>query len=190
MANFVYVIVDETTREGIVVDSGWETDPILGAVADMGATVKFVVASHEHFDHTQTLSELAGRTGGKVVAHENSPLECDIRVTNGEEIRFGRSKVKVFHTPGHTHDSITLYDGKHAFTGDTLFIGTIGRMSLSTAESMYRSLYEIICRLPESTTIYPGHDYGDVPFRSLGEEKKSNPYLMAEDLRSFLSSFS
>ena len=190
MANFVYLLLDEATREAIVVDSGWETEPILKVANELGAAVRFVVASHEHFDHTSTLRELAEKTGAKLIGHRDSPLECDKRVTDGEKLRVGKTKVKVLHTPGHTEDSITLYDGKHAFTGDTLFIGTIGKFDATTSEAMYRSLYEVLCSLPDTTVIYPGHDYGDAPFRSLGEEKRSNPYLMARDLRDFLSSFS
>ncbi len=190
MANFVYLVMDEKSREALAVDSGWEIDPMVDAAAQTGATLKFAVATHGHFDHTSTLQELGENTGAKVVAHEDSPLECDVRVSDGSELKLGNNKVKVIHTPGHTEDSICLYDGRNVFTGDTLFIGTIGRFEKSASESMYRSLYEVLPRLPSSTVVYPGHDYGDVSFRTLGEEAKANAFLMAKDFRGFQSLFS
>lgn len=190
MANFVYVLVDEASREAMVVDSGWEIGPIETAVRNSGAKVKFVVATHEHFDHVSTISELASKLGAKIVAHENSPLECDLRVREGDELKLGTKGIRVLFTPGHTEDSICLYDGKNVFTGDTLFVGTIGRFDRERAEAMYTSLHEVILKLPPSTIMYPGHDYGEVPWRTLGEEKEANPFLTMRDFRSFLSLFS
>ncbi|HKT21979.1 MAG TPA: hydroxyacylglutathione hydrolase family protein [Nitrososphaerales archaeon] len=190
MANFVYLVSDEESRQALVVDSGWETAPILKAADESAVDVKYVVATHEHFDHTSTIQELAGRLGAKVVAHRASPVACDVRVVDGSELALGRTGVRVLHTPGHTEDSICLYDGREVFTGDTLFVGTIGRFDSRRAAEVYRSLYEVILGLPEATEMYPGHDYGDVSHRSLKEEKEANPYLGCKDLRSFLSLFS
>lgn len=189
MANFVYLLMDAGSKEAMVVDSGWETEPVVRAAEEMGAKVKYVVATHEHFDHTSTLGELAERLGAKVVAHENSPVDHDITVANGQELKLGRKGVKVLHTPGHTEDSICLYDGKGLFTGDTLFVGTIGRFERETSKAMYDSLHDVIMKLPDSTVIYPGHDYGEVPSRTLAEEKAANPFLQTRDVRSFLSLF-
>jgi hydroxyacylglutathione hydrolase len=190
MANLVYLVIEEGSREAMVIDSGWETRPIMEAVAKSGAEVKFVVATHEHFDHVSTLPELAAAFGAKVVAHEFSPMACDVRVRNGEELRLGREKMTVLHTPGHTEDSICLYDGLEVFTGDTLFVGTIGRFDRERAEAMYNSLHEVILKLPPGTRLYPGHDYGEVRSRTLQEEREANPFLLTRDFRSFLSLFS
>ena len=190
MANFVYLVVEEKTKEALVVDSGWETKPIEEAASEAGAKVKFVVATHEHFDHVSTIPDLAERFGARVVAHENSPLRCDVRVTDGSEVRLGGRTVRVLHTPGHTEDSICLYDGREVFTGDTLFVGTIGKFDPERAEAIYNSLHGVILKLPGSTVLFPGHDYGEVKSRTLAEEKDSNPFLMTRDLRSFLSLFS
>jgi len=160
------------------------------AVGNTGAKVKFAVATHEHFDHVSTISELASKLGAIVAAHENSPIECDLRVRDGDELNLGGKGVKVLLTPGHTEDSICLYDGKEVFTGDTLFVGTIGRCENERAEAMYSSLHGVILKLPPLTVMYPGHDYGEVPWRTLGEEKAANPFLVTRDFRSFLSPFS
>ena len=185
MANFVYLLVEEESREALVVDSGWETQPVERAARDAGATVKFAVATHGHFDHVSTLRDLAERLGAKVVAHESSTIQCDVRVRDGQELRLGSEGVRVLHTPGHTRDSICLYDGRHVFTGDTLFVGTIGRFEAEDAAAMYASLHDVIMRLPPSTVMFPGHDYGGVPSATLEEERLSNPFLMADDFKSF-----
>jgi glyoxylase-like metal-dependent hydrolase (beta-lactamase superfamily II) len=189
MANFVYLLVEPKSTEALVVDSGWETAPIMKAVEELGAKVKFVVATHEHFDHTSTLDELAEKLGARVVVHKNSPIDHDVSVVDGEELKLGRKGVKVLHTPGHTEDSICLYDGKNLFTGDTLFVGAIGKFEREMSKIMYESLHGVIMKLPDFTVVYPGHDYGEVPFRTLGEEKALNPFLLVGDMRSFLSLF-
>lgn len=188
MANFAYLVLDEKTREAAVVDSGWETGPITGAAADAGAKVRYAIATHHHPDHTATLRELAEATGAEVLAHEDSPLDCDRRLRDSQMLKLGSTTLKIMHTPGHTRDGISIYDGMSVFTGDTLFVGAIGRFEREEGEPMFRSLSTIMS-LPGSTALYPGHDYGDVAHRTLKEERQANPFLMARDLRSFLSLF-
>jgi hydroxyacylglutathione hydrolase len=187
MQNFVYLLAEAPGGEALVVDSGWEIGPILDAVKDARVSVKFAVATHNHFDHTSSLRELADALGAKVVAHERSPIDHDLSVKGGDTLAVGKAKVKVVYTPGHTEDSICVYDGENLFTGDTLFIGNVGRTDLpgGSSEVLFRSLHDVILRLPPYTTIYPGHDYGDVPFRSLGEEAMSNPALSAKTYAEF-----
>ncbi len=189
MQNFVYLLGDELTREALVVDSGWETNSIVRQAQLQALIVKFVVATHEHYDHVSTVSELAGELGAQVVSHEVSPVPASVRVKHGDELFLGRASVRVLHTPGHTRDSICLFDGENLFTGDTLFIDSWGRTDLpgGSAAALFRSLHEIILKLPLRTVIYPGHDYGDVPSRRLGEESKVNPALLARDVGEFLS---
>lgn len=190
MANFVYLVFDEETKEGAVIDSGWETGPIELAVKEAGAGVKYAIATHGHFDHTSTLRELARTLGAKVVAHENSQMECDLRLRGDEELEVGRTTLKVMHTPGHTEDSICIYDGREVFTGDTLFVGAIGRFRREDAREIYTSLHDVLLRLPPRTVLYPGHDYGEVRSRTLAEEKASNPFLQVGSLNGFISAFS
>jgi len=189
MQNFVYLLADKRGGEALVVDSGWEIEPIIKAVKEAGVKVKFVVATHCHFDHVSTLKELADTLTAKVVAHELSPTEHDLSVKGGDDLRLGQHDVKVIHTPGHTVDSICLYDGENLFTGDTLFIGNCGRTDLpgGSMKEMFTSLHGVILKLPPSTIIYPGHDYGEVPFRKLGEEALSNPVLVAKSYDEFFS---
>jgi glyoxylase-like metal-dependent hydrolase (beta-lactamase superfamily II) len=187
MQNFAYLLVDEGSREAMAIDSGWETDPIVEAAEREKMVVKYAVATHEHFDHVTTLRELADRLGAKVVAHEASGIDADLRVRGGDALELGQVRVEVIHTPGHTEDSICLFDGRNVFTGDTLFIGNCGRTDLpgGSVRKMYHSLHDTILALPPETLIYPGHDYGNAPYRSLGEERKTNPTLLANSLEEF-----
>jgi glyoxylase-like metal-dependent hydrolase (beta-lactamase superfamily II) len=187
MKNFDYLLMDEVSREAIAVDSGWETNPVVAAAKEGKMKVLYAVATHGHFDHVETLSELAGKLGAKTVAHASSELTTDVRVKGGDHLKVGGKDVQIIHTPGHTPDSICLFDGSKLFTGDTLFIGNCGRTDLpggSTSE-LFHSLHAVLMELPGETIIYPGHDYGAVRSRSLREEMRLNPTLLARDLREF-----
>ncbi len=188
MQNLSYLLVDQGSREALAIDSGWETDPIVDAAEREKMIVKYAVATHDHFDHVKTLRELAERLGAKVVAHEASRIEADLRVKGGDTLELGQAKVEVIHTPGHSEGSICLFDGRNLFTGDTLFIGNCGRTDLpgGSVRKMYHSLHDTILALPPETLIYPGHDYGDTPYRTLGEERKTNPTLLARSLEEFV----
>lgn len=186
--NFVYLLVDEPSGEAMGIDSGWEIDPIVAIVRAEKLDLKYAVATHHHSDHTATLWQLGRLFDATIVAHSSSPLSHDCGVDDGDVLRIGEREVKVLHTPGHTEDSICLYDGNHLFTGDALLIGSCGRTDFvgGSPEQMFRSLHSVILNLPPETIIYPGHDYGEVPFRKLAAEAKVNPALLAKSYPEFL----
>jgi hydroxyacylglutathione hydrolase len=186
--NFVYLLVDDPSGEAVVFDSGWETDPILSVVREEKLEIEYVVASHHHSDHTATLRELARVFDAKVVAHRSSPISYDLGVEDGDQLRAGGLTVRILHTPGHTEDSICIYDGRNLLAGDTLVIGSCGRTDMlgGSPKEMYRSLRTVILKLPPETMVYPGHDYGDVPCRRLSDEFKLNPALSARTYAKFL----
>jgi len=189
MQNFSYLIGDEESREAIAIDSGWETDPITKLASAQGLRVKYACATHGHYDHVKTLGRLASELGADTVAFVGSDVNPKIGVRDGDVLKLGNLEVKVIHTPGHTPDSVCYYDGSHLFTGDTLFIDAWGRTDLpgGSSATLFASLHEVIMSLPEKTVIYPGHDYGVVPFRKLGEESRSNPALRARSVKEFQS---
>jgi hydroxyacylglutathione hydrolase len=188
MKNFDYLVMDDTSKEAVAIDSGWETGPVAGAAREGRMKVKYVIATHGHFDHVETLAELARKLGAQTVAHESSELSTDIRVRDGDELKMGGASIRVIHTPGHTRDSICLFDGKNLFTGDTLFIGNCGRTDLpgGSSSELYHSLHSVLMALPKEAIIYPGHDYGEVRSRTMGEEMKTNPTLLARSLNEFM----
>jgi hydroxyacylglutathione hydrolase len=188
MQNFAYLVEDEESQEAMAVDSGWETGPIVKVASGEGMRVKYVCATHGHFDHVDTMDRLARELGAETVAFQGSEVHPRVSVRGGDVLKLGNSEVKVIHTPGHTEDSVCYYDGRHLFTGDTLFIEAWGRTDLpgGSAAKLYSSLHDVIMALPSSTVIYPGHDYGEVPFRTLGEEARKNPAMRARTLAEFL----
>jgi hydroxyacylglutathione hydrolase len=188
MQNFAYLVLEERSMEALAIDSGWEIQPITRVTQGEGMKVKYVCATHGHFDHVETMEALASELGAATVAFDGSELRPQIGVRDGSSLRLGERVVEVIHTPGHTEDSVCYYDGAHLFTGDTLFIGAWGRTDLpgGSSEKLFSSLHDVIMRLPESTVVYPGHDYGEVPFRSIGDEAKKNPALLAGSIGEFL----
>jgi glyoxylase-like metal-dependent hydrolase (beta-lactamase superfamily II) len=187
MQNFAYLVVDEETHEAMAVDSGWETEPIVKLASDEGMRVKYVCATHGHYDHVKTMGRLAAELGAVTVAFEGSEVNPKVRVRDADTLKLGGNDVVVMHTPGHTEDSVCYYDGSHLLTGDTLFVDAWGRTDLpgGSAAKLFSSLHDVIMVLPTTTVVYPGHDYGEVPFRTLGEESQKNPALRARTVEEF-----
>jgi hydroxyacylglutathione hydrolase len=187
MQNFVYLVEDEASSEAIAIDSGWETKPIVELASSRGMKVRYVAATHGHFDHVKTLSQLAAELGAETVAFEGSEVDARIKVKDREVLKLGEKGVTVIHTPGHTEDSVCYYTGSDLFTGDTLFIEAWGRTDLpgGSPEKLYSSLHRVIMRMPATTMIYPGHDYGNVRFRTLAGEAVKNKALRARTFDQF-----
>ena len=111
-----------------------------------------------------------------------------IKLKNNDEIKVGNIKIKVMHTPGHTPGAICLLVENKLITGDTLFVNAIGRTDLAGGDAMklFESLQKLK-KLGDDVEVYPGHDYGEIPFSTIGGEKKTNPYFMCETKEQFLN---
>jgi glyoxylase-like metal-dependent hydrolase (beta-lactamase superfamily II) len=188
MANFTYIIADEETRDAALIDPSWDLDDIFNILKKEGWRAIYVINTHTHFDHVLGNDQVATIAGAKVIQHENSNLEKDIAVKDGETIQLGNIKIKVMHTPGHSKDSMCLVLDDLVFTGDTLFVGNCGRTDLPGSDpvEMYDSLFNRLARLDDKFTIYPGHDYGATPTSTIGHEKKTNYVLQPRSKQEFL----
>jgi hydroxyacylglutathione hydrolase len=187
--NFSYIIADEVTKEAAVVDSSFNAAEIINIIKSNGFSLKYIINTHGHSDHTAGNAELKSIFGAKIVAYNQSKANFDVPVQDGDTLTMGKIDFKIIYTPGHASDSICLLvDDKKLLTGDTLFVGECGRTDLSgsSAKSMYDSLYNRILKLPDSVQIYPGHDYGQKPYSTIGEEKKSNYTLQSKSLVDFI----
>ena len=163
MANFTYVIVDEKNNDSIIVDPSWNLEIIFEYLKKNSLSNKYILNTHSHFDHIFGNEQVKGITGAKVIQHKLSPLEKDIEIDDGEIIEFGDSKIKIIHTPGHSKDSICLIiDDKVMITGDTVFVGSCGRLDLPGGNpyEMFNSIYGKLVNLDGNLTILPGHHYG------------------------------
>jgi glyoxylase-like metal-dependent hydrolase (beta-lactamase superfamily II)/rhodanese-related sulfurtransferase len=204
-----YLVADDRTGRAAVVDPRRDVEPYLVAAGERGLRIELVLLTHVHADFVPGHTELAERTGAAIAMSELAPVDFPFRgLSDGETIRLGEVSLQVLATPGHTPESITLAVRERAgdvdpvalLTGDTLFLGDVGRPDLlgaagRTAEQMarelYRSLRTKILPLPDAVSVYPGHGAGSscgkalssATVSTLGEQRVSNYALapMSED---------
>jgi len=188
MANFTYVIADEKSKLAAVIDPSWDLEKVLNALKTNELKVKYIINTHTHFDHVLGNEQLAALTDAEIIMHKNSQLDKDIAVDDGDTIDLGNISMKVMYTPGHSKDSICLLAENKLFTGDTLFVGSCGRVDLpgGSASELYDSLFGKLVKLDDKIEVYPGHDYGSKPFSTIGDEKKSNYVLKPRTKEEFL----
>jgi hydroxyacylglutathione hydrolase len=205
MQNFVYLIGSTETRKVAVVDAAWEIEEIvrIAAADEMEITHAFV--THTHPDHVggrfagveiQGLTELLSKCKAKVVVHKAeaefltalSPSDI-IKAESGDDLNVGGVKIQLLHTPGHTPGSQCFLVDHRLVSGDTLFIGSCGRVDLpgSDPEQMYYSLTQKLKALPDETILFPGHNYADRSVSTIKEQKQTNPYFQFHSLKQFLA---
>jgi len=176
LRNFAYLIGDEKTKLAAVVDPAGAVDRIMELAESNGLKIIYVIDTHSHSDHTAGSQELASASGAKIAMHRKAGSTKHLAVDDGDVISVGELKIKVIHTPGHSHDGISLLVEDKLLTGDTLFVGECGRTDLpgGSSEELYHSLFGKLAKLDDDLEVYPGHDYGDRPHSKLGYEKKHN----------------
>ena len=187
--NFSYIIADDTTREAAVVDSSYNACEITRIIKAENLKLKYIINTHGHSDHASGNQELRSISTAKIVAHNLSRINPDIKVNDGDTLNIDTIQVKVIHTPGHTPDSICLLvNNQKLLTGDTLFVGECGRTDLpgGNSKSMYNSLFHKILKLNDNIEVYPGHDYGQKLSSTIGEERRSNYTLEPRSLSEFI----
>jgi glyoxylase-like metal-dependent hydrolase (beta-lactamase superfamily II) len=193
-----YIVSCEKTNKAAVIDPGGDEDRILDACRKNKLQVEYIIATHGHPDHVCGNGPIQVATGAKIVMHKDdaeffSQAEvksyfsmlgltqsppADILVEDGDTIIFGNEVLQVLHTPGHTPGGICLYNAPNCFTGDTLFVGGVGRTDFpgGSMDELSRSIREKLLTLPPETIVWPGHGYGGSK-STIGEEAKSNPYF-------------
>ena len=188
MQNFSYIVVDEDTRESIIIDPSWDLIELEMVIKENDLKIKYIVNTHHHFDHTLGNEAMAESTKAPIIQHENSELKHDITVKDGDVVAFGNSKLKVLHTPGHSKDSICLIGDGKIFSGDTLFVGNCGRIDLPgcSAKELYHSLFDVLYSLDDNLVMYSGHNYGHKETSTLGQEKITNMVMQKRTEQQFL----
>lgn len=193
-----YIVSCEKTKEAIIIDPGFdsrfEAEKIFKFVNDNAFTLKYVLNTHGHPDHTCGNRIVKEKFHASILIHEgdanmlgganekiaellgisNFSPPPDILLRDRDTVKFGKLTLKVLHTPGHTRGSITLLGGKQAFTGDTLFAGSIGRTDLlESSESDMKTSLRKLATLPNYILVYPGHG----PTTTIGTEKQRNIFF-------------
>ena len=182
-STYTYLLADEQTREAVLIDSVKEqVDRDLQIVDDLELTLVYTLETHVHADHITGASTIRDRLKTRSVVAAEGGASCgDLHVEEGDEVTFGRHRLRVLTTPGHTHGclSFVLDDQSMVFTGDALLIRGCGRTDFQqgSSKTLYHSVHEKIFALPDATLIYPGHDYKGRTVSTVGEEKRLNPRL-------------
>ncbi|MDH4223651.1 MAG: MBL fold metallo-hydrolase [candidate division Zixibacteria bacterium] len=190
-----YILGDDETLEGMVIDPGGEIDLIEKAIKQSNLRIKYIVLTHGHGDHIAVLAELKSKTGAQILIHHldaemlsepeknlsafsYNPVfapKGDRLLEDRDKIKIGNVELEVLHTPGHTEGSISLVTGKIIFTGDLIFYNSVGRTDLpgGSLQKLLRSIQEKILDKEDDMVIYPGHG----PSTTVGEEKSNNPFI-------------
>jgi glyoxylase-like metal-dependent hydrolase (beta-lactamase superfamily II) len=213
MANLAYLIGSRSTREVVLVDPAWSVDALLDRAEADGMKPIGALVTHYHQDHVggeifgmeiEGVARLLERCPVPLYVNQHEAdgtrqvtgaSESDLRrMSGGDQIEIGEVRVRLLHTPVHTPGSQCFLVEEaggpgRLVSGDTLFLGSCGRVDLpgSDPEAMYRSLNEILKRLPDETLVYPGHLYSSEASDTLGNEKRTNPFLRVSSLDQFLT---
>jgi hydroxyacylglutathione hydrolase len=208
MMNFVYIAGCAKTRQAAVVDPAWDVPLIRQTAREMGLELSHVLLTHSHPDHVNGLPELL--EAANLIVHIH-PLESEYMrqmaiqfgvpsdfvelvagncrpVSDGEEIILGELPIRVIHTPGHTPGSVCYLAENRLFSGDTLFINACGRVDLPGSDpgAMWFSLNRKLAALDDRTVVHPGHNYGNRRSSTIGEQRRSNPYMQYDSEQDFV----
>jgi glyoxylase-like metal-dependent hydrolase (beta-lactamase superfamily II) len=181
-SNFFYILSSD--KYAAVIDC-FDAKKALEYIEKNKLTLKYIISTHGHFDHVEANSDLKKelikqKQEPKIVMYKSN--NCDIKVDEGDELEIGDSKkkstLKILYTPGHDMDCICiLVDDKFLFTGDTLFVGTVGGIFCKDGEKYQKESLKKLMQLPDNTVIYPGHDYGDTETSTIKIERETNVKL-------------
>ncbi len=190
--NFSYILYCPLSKKAAIVDPGYNPSKALTFISSQNLELEYIILTHYHSDHSGESERIKHSIPSRIVASESDGAkldeEVDIIVSDGDRLKLGELDIHFILTPGHTPGSIcVIVDDEALLTGDTLFIGDCGRTDLSggSITQMYQTLQKKILPLPDHLIVYPGHDYGDKPFDTLGNQKRTNKTLLAKSLDEF-----
>ncbi|MGN6592937.1 MAG: MBL fold metallo-hydrolase [Terriglobales bacterium] len=190
LAHASYLVADETAGVAAVIDPQRDIEIYLEAAAKLGVRIQYVFLTHFHADFLAGHLELRERVGAEVCLGSRAQATYPFRaLDDGERLPLGSGTLRILHTPGHTPESITILvfepgadQPKAALTGDTLFIGDVGRPDLRASLGwsagelgalLYDSLHQKLLPLPDATLIYPAHGAGSLCGKQLGRDTVS-----------------
>jgi hydroxyacylglutathione hydrolase len=207
MMNFVYLIGCGQTRSAAVIDPAWETVEILRLADQLNLRLEHILITHAHPDHINGLEQILGQTSAKayiqaeefkfvrqMAAQFRVPIDFVDRyaerfqlLSDNDVIQVGNIAVQALLTPGHSPGSQCFLAEKHLFSGDTLFADACGRVDLPGGDpaKMWFSLNRRLRALDDDIVLYPGHSYGDRSVSTIGEQKRTNPYMQISSVEEF-----
>ncbi len=191
-STFTYILVADDDRAAVIIDPverHWQRD--LAHLERLGLTLAYVLETHAHADHVTSAGKLRELTGAQAAVPSGCGIAlAEVQLSDGDVIRFGANEqLQVMHTPGHTAGSVSFVWRGNLFTGDTLLIDGCGRTDFQggSASALYDSVVGKLFSLPESTRIWPGHDYKGQSVSTIGWEKKHNSRLANRGKEEFVA---
>ncbi len=195
-----YLVACPHTRRAVIIDPAGDEERVLTLIKEEDFRVEYILNTHGHADHVLANRKLKDILSVPVCMHEDDdrffsdnevreksakelglppPDPADIRLKDKDVLEVGSLRIEVIHTPGHTPGSVCFLVNGNLFTGDTLFVGAVGRTDLTggSLDALLESLEKRVITLPKETVIWPGHDYGETPTSTIGREIKENPYI-------------
>jgi hydroxyacylglutathione hydrolase len=207
LAQSSYLIACERTRDAAIVDPRRDVDAYVRAAEEHGLRISHAIETHTHADFVSGARELAS-LGATIVAGPGADLQCPFHeASNNEPVAIGDIALRVLHTPGHTPEHISILveepgNPRRVLTGDTLFVGAVGRPDLvgvdhtrALAESLYDSLFGTLLQLDDDVEVHPGHGAGSLcgagigkePHSLIGKERRFNPLLQRQSRAEFVT---
>ena len=183
--NLAYLVGDRERKVAAIVDPSFDPEAVVERATAQGLTVRFVVNTHGHADHTNGNDEAKRLTGAPLAAFGRG---AEHRLNDGDVLEVGELRLRVLHTPGHADDHVVLIepDAGFALTGDLLFVGKVGGTAgRRAARTEWDSLRRLLAAAGDDLTIWPGHDYGCRPASTIGMERRTNPFLRCADFEAF-----
>jgi len=194
-ANNIYVVTDAATRETAILDVGFEPGKVIELVRREKLLVRWLLATHAHYDHVAAMLPVQQAVGGVFALHPSDrPLlervelqgsmfglppvevpEVGHDLVPGERVPLGEQYMEVLFTPGHAPGHVTFKHGSTLWSGDVLFVGSVGRTDLPGAswDQLERSIRDVLFPLGDEMKVLPGHG----PATTIGAERKSNPFV-------------
>lgn len=191
-STYTYLMADETSKTAVLVDSVLEqVDRDRKLIAELGLTLAYCLETHLHADHITGTGKLRELTGCQNIVPFGANAACaERKIQDGEVLQIGLVEIAAIATPGHTDSHIAyLVNKTHLLTGDSLLIRGCGRTDFQggDAGALYDCITQNLFNLPDSTLVYPGHDYQGQMVSTIGEEKKFNPRFVGRDRSEFIT---
>lgn len=188
---YTYLVADPASHEAVLVDSVIEqVDRDIKLLKELGLTLRYCLETHVHADHITGAGRLRELTGCENIVPAHAEVDCANReIQPGESIQVGAIKITAIGTPGHTDSHMAyLVNDDRVLTGDALFIRGCGRTDFQSGDAgtLYESVTQHLFTLPDSTLVYPGHDYRGHIVSTIGEEKAWNPRFVDRTKSDFI----
>jgi sulfur dioxygenase len=190
-STYTYVLFDHATRDAVIIDPvDTQLERDLEVLRTHKLKLIWALETHAHADHITSAGQLAELAGAKTSAPAGCGITtASVQLDDGDTLTFGHEQIRALHTPGHTAGSMCFVWRNHVFTGDTLLINGCGRTDFQSgsSEALYNSLTEVLFKLPDATTVWPGHDYQGKTHSTIAQEKTGNARVAGKTLEEFVA---